>query len=277
MSDSAVENGAQETSATTPAPESDFRVSIPRAKIVELLNIPLTRPPLFAIEGINKVHPSLIAPQLQKCQKSETIGALVACCEAAADRFRRMDVFQHVSFGLEPTAVTNNNGFGAEGAADAIAVDGSADQKFQQTPEHHPHDRDLAFRDIVVRWVLPEKRSSHEIGVFTTDSAMPEIRVAMKNILGRAWSVKGNYTPPTSTRHSWNVSLVTQNPFIGHSWEAFVGQSTLSHAEIHSADAESVLECKLQAESFGQASHHVFSIGAQRRNLHSTFAEEERR
>ncbi|CCW67334.1 unnamed protein product [Phytomonas sp. Hart1] len=185
--------------------------------------------PHVRMVGILNTHPKVIANDLEAIKMCDSIQAVTAVMETIRNRWSNLGIFRTVNYNFEPTQN------GEKG-------------------------------DICVRIDVEENKPKKSIGIFTTDTSLPEVTVAFENALGGRYSIKGNYIPPASRVHSLSVSLLSNVPFIGQNAEYYIGRRTESKA-FHVASGEHIEEVKAttQTRKFGILSN--FTIGFQRRTL----------
>ncbi|KAK7200300.1 Tob55 [Novymonas esmeraldas] len=179
--------------------------------------------------GLERTHPSVLARDLETIKRCRTMQDAVVAVTELRSRWISMGIFRSVQYNFEPTA------------------DGQSD-------------------DVCVRLDVVEEKPKKSIGVFTTDSSIPEITVALDNILGARYSVKGNYIPPASRIHSASFSFLSNVPFLGQSAEYYVGRRT-ENKTYHLANAERVEEVKATTTSRKGTLASELTVGFQRRTL----------
>ncbi|KAG5473838.1 hypothetical protein LSCM1_04470 [Leishmania martiniquensis] len=179
--------------------------------------------------GIEKTHPSVVAKDLETIKQCRTMQEAVEAVTEIRSRWVSAGIFRNVQYNFEPTADGERN-------------------------------------DVCVRLDVVEENPKKSVGVFTTDTSIPEITVALENILGGRYSVKGNYIPPASRVHSISFSFLSNVPFIGHSAEYYVGRKT-ENKTYHLANAERVEEVRATAISQKDKLASEITIGFQRRTL----------
>ncbi|CCW59687.1 unnamed protein product [Phytomonas sp. EM1] len=185
--------------------------------------------PHVRIVGALNTHPKVIANDLEAIKKCDSIQAVTAAMEEIKNRWANLGIFRTVNYNFEPTQNGEEN-------------------------------------DVCVRIDVEESKPKKSIGVFTTDSSLPEVTIAFENVLGGRYSIKGNYIPPASRVHSLSFSLLSNVPFIGQNAEYYIGRRTESKA-FHAANAEHIEEVKAttQTRKFGILSD--LTIGFQQRTL----------
>ncbi|CAJ1010346.1 putative Surface antigen [Leishmania naiffi] len=179
--------------------------------------------------GIEKTHPNVVARDLETIKRCLTIQEAVEAITEIRSRWISAGIFRSVQYNFEPTADGNQN-------------------------------------DICVRLDVVEEKPKKSIGVFTTDTSIPEITVALENILGGRYSVKGNYIPPATRVHSISFSFLSNVPLIGQSAEYYIGRKT-ENKTYHLANSERVEEVKATTTNRKGKLATEFSVGFQRRTL----------
>lgn len=185
--------------------------------------------PHVVLEGLNKTHPSVVSRDVRSVERCGTMAELVDTLEASRTRWLRSGIFTDFQYNFEP------------------AADGAAD-------------------DVVVAVQLSEVPTSHEIGVFTTNAAVPELKANLVNLFGRGYSLTAQYTPPAGSTHAWSFKAVSLTPLLGHRLEISLGQEKEAYA-FHPADSEHIEEAKVSIDFHTSLSQHTFSVGVDRRDL----------
>ncbi|KAG5499053.1 hypothetical protein GH5_03754 [Leishmania sp. Ghana 2012 LV757] len=179
--------------------------------------------------GIEKTHPDVVARDLETIKRCHTMQEAVETVTEIRSRWISTGIFRNVQYNFEPTADGERN-------------------------------------DICVRLDVVEEKPKKSIGVFTTDTSIPEITVALENILGARYSVKGNYIPPASRVHSISFSFLSNVPFIGQNAEYYIGRKT-ENKTYHLANAERVEEVRATTTNRKGKLASEVSVGFQRRTL----------
>lgn len=179
--------------------------------------------------GAEKTHPSVVARDLETIKRCGTMQEAVEAITEIRSRWISMGVFRSVQYNFEPTADGERN-------------------------------------DVCVRLDVVEEKPKKSIGVFTTDTSVPEVTVALENILGGRYSIKGNYIPPASRVHSVSFSFLSNVPLIGQNAEYYIGRRT-ENKTYHLANAERVEEVKATTTSRKGKLGSELTLGFQRRTL----------
>ncbi|KAG5490372.1 hypothetical protein JKF63_00492 [Porcisia hertigi] len=179
--------------------------------------------------GIERTHPDVVARDLETIKRCSTMQEAVEAVTAIRSRWISEGIFRNVQYNFEPTA-------------------------------------DGGKSDVCVRLDVVENKPKKSIGVFTTDTALPEITVALENVLGSRYSLKGNYVPPASRIHSISFSFLSNVPLVGQKGEYYIGRKT-ENKTYHLASAERVEEVKATATNRKGKLGSEFSVGFQRRTL----------
>lgn len=181
------------------------------------------------LSGLMDINPKVIAKDLETIKRCSTPGMVSYTMEEIKERWARLGIFRSVQYNLEPT-------------------------------------KDGADNDICVHIDVVEGKPKQSVGIFTTETSLPEVTVALENVLGGRYSLKGSYIPPASRVHAISCSLVSNVPFIGQKAEYYFGRRTESKA-YHLASAERIEEVKATAENKKAGFASEFSVGFQRRTL----------
>nr|AEV77083.1 Tob55 [Leishmania tarentolae] len=179
--------------------------------------------------GIEKTHPDVVARDLETIKRCQTMQQAVEAITEIRSRWISAGIFRSVKYNFEPTADGERN-------------------------------------DVCVHLDVIEEKPKKSIGVFTTETSIPEITVALENILGCRYSIKGNYIPPASRVHSISFSFLSNVPLIGQSAEYYIGRKTENKA-YHLANSERVEEVKATTTNRKGKLASEFCVGYQRRTL----------
>ncbi|KPI83385.1 hypothetical protein ABL78_7584 [Leptomonas seymouri] len=181
------------------------------------------------LSGVRNTHPLVVAKDLEIIKRCGTMHEAVQAITEIRSRWISMGIFRSVTYNFEPT-------------------------------------KDGTKNDVCVHIEVVEEKPKKSIGIFTTDTSIPEITVALENILGGRYSIKGNYIPPASRVHSISLSFLSNVPFIGQNAEYYVGRRT-ENKTYHLANAERIEEVKATTSSQKDKVASELSVGFQRRTL----------
>ncbi|EPY37408.1 Tob55 [Angomonas deanei] len=181
------------------------------------------------VSGLNRTHPKVMLKELEAVKRCSKIEDVVISMEEIKKRWLELGVFKEVNYNIEPTA---------DGAPNNVCV------------------------HIDVR----EANAKKSVGIFTTETSLPEITMSLENVLGGRYSVKGNYIPPAARVHSIALSFLSNVPFIGQGAEYYVGRRT-ENKTYHLANAEKIEEVKATASNQKPGMYSHCSVGIQRRKL----------
>lgn len=170
------------------APERES-VNIKEADILRALPVKIRTH--VRVSGLENIAPKVIAKDLEAIKRCENLEQVQLTVAAIESRWQRLGLFNSVQYNLEPTVDGNNN-------------------------------------DVCVHVHVKENKPKKSIGLFTTDTALPEVKVSLDNIFGGRYSISGNYVPPTTRMKSLAFSLFSNVPFIGQSSEYSIEQRTES-------------------------------------------------
>lgn len=165
-------------------------------------------------DGLNRIDPVVLQRRVSTIINSHTVGQALSESEASLQEWKDAGFFRDgSSFHLEPFAESSQ----------------SVDSK-----------------DVLLCFDVEEARAQKSGGVFATESAVPEVRLALKNIFGGRYSAQLNYIPPASRLHSWTFSVQSRVPWFGSSAEYSIGAATEKKL-LHPADVERIEEVKAVA------------------------------
>lgn len=207
--------------------EGPSQLHISEEDVQAVLDIPVRTH--VRVSGIQEIHPKVIAKDLETVKRCRTIEEVVHAMEEVKTRWHGLGIFRQVEYNLEPTQDGEKN-------------------------------------DICVNIDVEEAKPKKSLGVFTTDTALPEITVALENVFGGRYSIKGNYIPPASRVHSVSFSLLSNVPFIGQSAEYYLGRRQESKA-FSLANHEKIEEVKAVTQNRKAGVASEFTLGFQRRVL----------
>ncbi|ORC90245.1 putative Tob55 [Trypanosoma theileri] len=202
-------------------------VNIAEDDINKVLDVPIRTH--VRMRGIEKIHPRVISRDLEAIKRSETIAEITNNMNEAKTRWTHMGFFRSVKFNLEPT------------------FDGEAN-------------------DVCVHIDVEESRPTKSIGVFTTETIVPELTFSLENIFGARYSLTGNYVPPTSRTHAISFSVRSNVPFLGQTAEYYIGERS-ENKTFHPASSEKVEEIRATSKNEKNGFSSELSIGFQRRLL----------
>lgn len=202
-------------------------VNITEDEVKAALKVPIRAH--VRLSGACNTHPLVVAKDLETIKRCGTMQEAVQAMTEIRSRWVSMGIFRSVQYNFEPT-------------------------------------EDGLKNDICVHIEVVEEKPKKSIGVFTTDTSIPEITVALENIFGGRYSVKGNYIPPASRVHSISFSLLSNVPYIGQNAEYYIGRRT-ENKVYHLANAERIEEVKATTTNQKGKVASELSIGFQRRTL----------
>ncbi|KPA80566.1 putative mitochondrial Tob55 [Leptomonas pyrrhocoris] len=202
-------------------------VNITKEEVEATLKVPIRAH--VRLSGASNTHPLVVAKDLETIKRCGTMQEAVQTIIDVRSRWISMGIFRSVQYNFEPT-------------------------------------KDGMENDVCVHIEVVEEKPKKSIGVFTTDTSIPEITVALENILGGRYSIKGNYIPPASRVHSISFSFLSNVPFIGQNAEYYIGRRTESKT-YHLANAERIEEMKATTTNQKGKVASELSIGFQRRTL----------
>lgn len=181
------------------------------------------------LSGASNTHPAVVAKDLETIKRCGTMEEAVNAMTEIRSRWISLGIFGNVQYNFEPT-------------------------------------EDGAKNDVCVHIDVVEGKPKKSIGVFTTDTSIPEITVALENILGGRYSIKGNYIPPASRVHSISFSFLSNVPYIGQQAEYYIGRRT-ENKTYHLANAERIEEIKATTTNQKGKIASELTVGFQRRTL----------
>eukprot|EP00744_Colponema_vietnamica_P013985 GILI01019601.1.p1 GENE.GILI01019601.1~~GILI01019601.1.p1 ORF type:complete len:491 (-),score=40.83 GILI01019601.1:43-1515(-) len=187
--------------------------------------------PYVHFSGLDKVHKSILMQEIQDISTSLTVKELFKATERARYRWMNIGVFNDVAVGFEPLA------------------DGSD-------------------TDICVHCHVSEKKPTKQLGVFTTDSSVPEITASLNNIWNSRYSISGKYIPPAARSHAASISLTSNVPLFGRTAEYYAGVKR-DQRPMNLAQEESIEEVRITHNGVEPDSTSQFNIGLQRRKTAS--------
>jgi hypothetical protein len=162
-------------------------------------------------DGLQRIDPVVLQRRIASITSSQTVGQALGASEAALQEWKEAGFFRDgSSFHLEPFSESS---------------------------------QDVNSKDVLLCFDVEEARAQKSGGVFATESAVPEVRLALKNVFGGRYSAQLNYIPPASRLHSWTLSVQSRVPWIGTSAEYSVGAATEKKL-LHPADVERIEEVK---------------------------------
>ena len=206
-------------------------VYLSQEMFTKFINLKKRVHPHVKVDGLRRYKSVVVDREVRKMEACSSIQELVGTIEEARERWIKTDLFQHVGYNFEP-------------------VQGGA------------------ATDILVRLELDEKAAKQEFGVFTTDSAVPELRMKFYNILRRGYSFQMQYIPPSAKTHSWTMQAISYTPWLGDRFEVSVGDNKTQLAW-HPAEAEKISEVKATIERSSKKWFESLTAGYQRRELAS--------
>lgn len=177
--------------------------------------------------GLDKVHKSILMGEIQDMSTALTVRDLFKAAERARYRWMNVGVFNDVSMGFEPLA-------------------------------------DGAPNDICVHCYVSEKKPTKQIGVFTTDTSVPEVTASLNNIWNGRYSVSGKYIPPASRSHAVSLALTSNAPWFGRTAEYYAGVKR-DQRPMNLAQEEKVEEVRVSFNAVEPDSSSQFGFGLQRR------------
>lgn len=183
------------------------------------------------VDGLKKTKESVVSRDIAAVEKCTTFSTIVEALERSRVRWLRSGMITEFHYDFEPAA-------------------------------------DAGPDDVIVVLRLAEVPASQEIGVFTSHSAVPELRANLVNIFGRGYGLQAQYTPPAGNSHAWSVKAVSHTPplGLGHRLELSIGQEKQSYA-FHPADAEIIEEAKVTVDYHTRRTFQSFIGGFSRRKL----------
>jgi outer membrane protein assembly factor BamA len=234
---SAQEAAAGEATGTVPAPASlmtenaiSERVVITDEMMANIMDVPVRSHVRFT--GLSRIHPRVIQYEVDEIQKTETVFEAIRASETARQRWvDQLGLFKKADFSLEPT-------------------------------------KDGTNRDMCVQMDLEERRPQRSVGVFTTETSMPEVRVMLKNIFEGRYSLQANYVPPSGQSEAWSVSVLSNVPWIGRTAEYYAGLRR-EVRPMQAGEAERVEEVKAVSRKDVNGVNSSWTIGLQWRQLAS--------
>lgn len=207
--------------------EDRMPVNISEEELRAVLDVPVRAH--VRVSGMGGIHPKVVAKDLEAVKRCKTIEAVVHTMEEVKNRWQTLGIFRDVQYNLEPTQ------------------DGA--------------DNDICVAISVVK-CMPKK----SLGVFTTDTSLPEVTVALENVFGGRYSFKGNYIPPASRVHALSFSLLSNVPYIGQRAEYYLGRRTETKA-FSLASGEKVEEIKATTRNQKSGLASELTVGFQRRAM----------
>lgn len=202
-------------------------VNITEEDFAAALNIPITTH--VRLSGIQNLHPYVVARDLEIIKRCSTMEEVVGTMSEIRSRWEGLGLFKKIDYNFEPT-------------------------------------QDGGRYDVCVHVRVEEAKPKKSIGVFTTDTSLPEITVALENIFGGRYSIKGNYIPPASRVHSISLSFLSNVPLLGQNAEYYIGRRT-ENKTYHPANSEQIEEIKATSTNKkGKVASEV-TVGFQHRTL----------
>lgn len=177
------------------------------------------------VTGLSRIDRKVVDKLISHVVSSATIGDAVREADQAVSQWLAAGLFKRADYSLEPPQEATN-------------------------------------RDVVVHFRVEEGRPQRSIGVFTSEAALPEVRVGLSNLFGGKYSIQGTYVPPASKLHSWSLAVSSLVPWLGRSTEYSIGARTEAKT-LHPADVERVEEIKATTRT----QEGAFEIGFQRRTM----------
>ena len=185
--------------------------------------------PHIEVDGLVRTRYSVIKQDVDRVKCCTQVGELMNALERARRKWMRMGIFENVHYELAPT----KNG---------------------------------SMEDVLLSLNFVEAKGVQEIGIFTTETAVPELKMSAHNLFGRAYSCEAHYIPPAAKQHAWHMSVTSNTPRFGDHCEYMIGQSKTTHYH-HPADAERIEEAKITVEKNYIHWMHSFIVGVQHRLL----------
>ena len=206
------------------------RVVLTDKMMANIMDSPVTSHVRFT--GLSRIHPRVIQYEVDEIQATESVFDSIQASETARQRWvDQLGLFKKVDFFFEPTK------------------DGTA-------------------RDMCVQMEVEERRPQRSVGVFTTETSMPEVRVMLRNILGGRYSVQANYVPPSGQSEAWSVSLLSNVPWMGRTAEYYAGLRRETHP-MQVGELERIEEVKAVSRKDANGVNSSWTMGLQWRALAS--------
>lgn len=181
------------------------------------------------VVGLSRIHSSVLSKDLEAIKRCGTLREATISMEQAIQKWKEMGIFEDVKYFFQPTEDGERN-------------------------------------DVCVQIEVVESRPKKSVGITTTDCAYPEVMVALENILGGRYSLKGTYIPSATRMHSIAFSLLSNTPFLGTS-AVYSAEHHTEKKYFHLASAEKIFELKAVARNVKGGMSSEFTVGFQRRRL----------
>lgn len=196
---------------------------------LQLLEKPVV--PYLHFSGLSQVHRSVLKGEMDTIVQCRTMKDLLREVERARYRWTTLGVFNDIKLSFEPIS------------------DGTA-------------------KDVCVHFHVDEKKPSKQVGVFTTETSVPEVTASLNNLLNSRYTFSGRYTPPAARSHAFSLSLTSNVPFFGRTAEYYAGIRR-EDRPMNLAEAEKIEEVKVVTSNVEKDSSSQFTLGIQRRNTAS--------